>query len=49
MDSLVMKKRKLITPVVNQFKNENNALVFGPFPADGFFGTWPTTKILMLY
>ncbi len=30
-------EEKIINPVITQFKNEHH-LVFGPFPADGFFG-----------
>ncbi|GGK71413.1 4-hydroxythreonine-4-phosphate dehydrogenase PdxA [Rufibacter glacialis] len=29
---------EIVLPVIEQFKNKGN-LVFGPFPADGFFGT----------
>lgn len=30
-------EEKIITPVIKQFKNDQH-LVFGPFPSDGFFG-----------
>ena len=30
-------EEKIISPVIKQFKNEHH-MVFGPFPADGFFG-----------
>ena len=30
-------EKELITPVINEFKDKGH-LVFGPFPADGFFG-----------
>lgn len=31
-------EEKVIIPVINEYKNKGN-LVFGPFPADGFFGS----------
>lgn len=44
-------EEEIIKPVINQFK-EKGKLVFGPFPADGFFGTGQYKKydgILAMY
>ena len=44
-------EEKVIAPVINDFKNKGN-LVFGPFPADGFFGNTQYTRfdgILAMY
>jgi 4-hydroxythreonine-4-phosphate dehydrogenase len=44
-------EKDLIKPVIDEFKNGGN-LVFGPFPADGFFGTMAFKKydgVLAMY
>jgi len=44
-------EREIITPVLEEFKNDGH-LLFGPFPADGFFGTVKYQKydgILAMY
>ncbi|MDW7691977.1 4-hydroxythreonine-4-phosphate dehydrogenase PdxA [Flammeovirgaceae bacterium SG7u.111] len=43
--------QEVIAPVINDFKNRGN-LVFGPFPADGFFGSFSFKKydaVLAMY
>jgi 4-hydroxythreonine-4-phosphate dehydrogenase len=42
---------EIITPVIQELKHKGN-LVFGPFPADGFFGTMSFKKfdaVLAMY
>ena len=48
---LGQEEHDVITPMIQTFR-ENKKLVFGPFPADGFFGTREFTKfdgVLAMY
>jgi 4-hydroxythreonine-4-phosphate dehydrogenase len=48
---LGMEEKQVISPVISDFKNRGQ-LIYGPFPADGFFGTLAYQKfdaVLAMY
>lgn len=48
---LGQEEKEVISPIINEFK-EQGQLIFGPYPADGFFGNGSNTKfdgILAMY